>query len=245
MEIYNLITVYGEKFIPVFIRVAVMLSFIPFIGAQQTPVMIRAAITLALTMMLLPVVKVDMVNPVKTVFEAFFIGAAMGLSVRIVMGSIEMAAQWISIESGMTAAAVFNPLFSETLGPLSLFYTFASMALFFEFDVHYYLIEGIVRSFDITSINYNSVFSSVISLNALFFQLAFKIAAPVLLVQTLAYIAMGFLSKAMPQTNIFFISFPLIITLSLLFIFLALPASISVIAKAFLNVKDTIMVITR
>ncbi|MBF0559918.1 MAG: flagellar biosynthetic protein FliR, partial [Nitrospirae bacterium] len=102
-----------------------------------------------------------------------------------------------------------------------------------------------VRSFDIAAINYKTVFSSVISLNALFFPLAFKIAAPVMLVQALAYIAMGFLSKAMPQTNIFFVSFPLIITLSLLFIVLAMPVSITVISKAFLNVKDTIMIITR
>ncbi|MGD0283100.1 MAG: flagellar biosynthetic protein FliR [Dissulfurispiraceae bacterium] len=245
MELFNLITVYADKFIPIFIRVAVMLAFIPYIGAQQTPVMIRAGIALALTLMLLPVVKVDMGNPVRAVFEAFFIGAAMGLTLRIIMGAVEMAAQWISIESGMTAAAVFNPLFSETLGPLSVFYTLATMLLFFMFDVHYYLIEGIVRSFDINVINYKGVLSSVLKLNALFFAMAFKIAAPVMLVQTLTYLAMGFLSKAMPQTNIFFISFPVVITLSLIFIVLSLPVSIMVISKAFMNVKDTIMVIAR
>lgn len=245
MELLNLINIYGEKFVPVFIRVAVMIAFIPFIGAQQTPVMIRAALALALTMMLLPVVNVDMTDPVRAVFEAFFIGAAIGLIIRIITGAIEMAAQWISIESGMTAAAVFNPLFSETLGPLSVFYSLASMVLFFLFDAHFYVIEGLVRSFDITSVHYKSIFGSVIKMNVFFFPLAFKIAAPILLVQTLTYIALGFLSRAMPQTNIFFVSFPLIITLSLIFIILALPASITVIAKGFMNVKDAIMVITR
>jgi len=222
-----------------------MIAFIPFIGAQQTPIMIRAALALALTMMLLPVVNVDVNNPVRAVFEAFFVGAAMGAIIRIITGAIEMAAQWISIESGMTAAAVFNPLFAETLGPLSVFYSLTSMALLFLFDVHYYVIEGLVRSFDITSVHYSSVFGSVIKMNAYFFPLAFKIAAPVLLVQTLAYMAMGFLSKAMPQTNIFFISFPLILTLSLIFVILALPASFTVISKGFMNVKDAIMMITR
>jgi flagellar biosynthetic protein FliR len=245
MELYNLINIYADKFIPIFIRVAVLLTFIPFIGAQQTPVMIRAGLALALTLMLLPVVKVDMNNPEKAIFEAFFVGTAMGLTARIILGAIDMAAQWISVEMGLTVAAVFNPLFQETLGPVSLFYTMFSMTLFFLFDVHYYFIEGIVRSFDISGINYNGVFSSVIKLNAFFFPLAFKIAAPVLVVQVLTNLAMGFLSKAIPQANIFFISMPLLIVLGLVFIVLSLPVSIMVIEKAFVSMKDTITVITR
>jgi flagellar biosynthetic protein FliR len=145
----------------------------------------------------------------------------------------------------LTMAAVFNPQFGETLGGVSLFYAMLSMTLFFMFDVHYYMIEGLVRSFDITNINYGRVFSSVIKLNALFFPLAFKIAAPVLIVQVLANLAMGFLSKAIPQANIFIVSFPLLITLGLIFLVLSMPVSTTVIAKAFMNVKDTIMVLTR
>ena len=102
-----------------------------------------------------------------------------------------------------------------------------------------------MRSFDITSLNYNGVFSSVMKLNAFFFPLAFKIAAPVLVVQVLTNLAMGFISKAIPQANIFFISMPLLIVLGLIFIVLSLPVSISVIEKAFMSMKDTIIVITR
>jgi flagellar biosynthetic protein FliR len=111
--------------------------------------------------------------------------------------------------------------------------------------MHLYFIEGIVRSFDITNIHYNSVFSSVIKLNAFFFPLAFKVAAPVLVVQVLTNLAMGFVSKAIPQANIFFIAMPLLIALGLIFIILSMPVSLAVIEKAFINMKDTIMMITR
>lgn len=245
MELYNLINTYTDQFIPIFIRIAVMLSFIPFIGGQQTPVMIRAALSIALTLMLLPIVKVDFSDPARALFEAFFVGFAMGLTIRIILGAIEMSAQWLSLAMGLSMAAVFNPAFGETLSPLSLFYTMMSMALFFMFDVHFYLIEGIVRSFDITSLHYNGVFSSVMKLNAFFFPMAFKIAAPVLIVQLLVNLGMGFLSKAIPQANIFFISFPLLITLGIIFIILSMPLSIMIISKGFMNVKDTLMVITR
>lgn len=245
MELYNLINIYSEKFIPVFIRVAVILSFIPFIGARMTPIMVRAGLAIALTLLLLPVVNVKTESPVKAVFEAFFIGSAIGLTARIILGAVETAAQWMSIEMGIGVAAVFNPMFGEQLGPLSLFYTFISMGLFFVLDMHHYFIEGIVRSFDISSIQYRGIFDSIMKLNSILFPLAFKIAAPVILVQVLINLAMGFLSRALPQANIFFISFPLLITSGIIFMALSLPLVLMVVSKAFMNVKDAIMVFTR
>lgn len=245
MELYNLINTYSEKFIPIFIRVAVILSFIPFIGARMTPVMVRLGFAVALTLLLLPVVNVRTDNIVRSVFEAFFIGSAIGLTARIILGAVEMAAQWMSIEMGLGVAAVFNPQFGEVLGPLSLFYSLLSMGLFFVLDMHHYFIEGIVRSFDVGSVQYKGIFASIIKLNSILFPLAFKIAAPVMLVQVLINLAMGFLSRVLPQANIFFISFPLLIAGGIIFMALSLPFVLIVVSKAFINVKDAIMVFTR
>ena len=245
MELYNLVNAYSEKFIPIFIRVAVILSFIPFIGSRMTPVVVKAGLALALTLFLLPIVNVRMDNPVRAVFEAFFIGTAIGLAIQIVLGAVETAAQWISIEMGFGMAAVFNPQFGETLGPLSLFYSYLSMGLFFILDMHYYFIEGIIRSFDIENIRYDGIFKSILRLNSVLFPLAFKIAAPIVLVQILVNLGMGFLSRAMPQANIFFISAPLLIFLGFIFMSMSLPFVIIVISKSFLNVRDAIMVFTR
>ena len=245
MELYNLINTYSEKFIPIFIRVAVIFFFIPFIGARMTPMLVKIGFALALTLLLLPIVQVESENPVKAVFEAVFIGSAVGLVVRIILGAVETAAQWINIEMGFGAAAIFNPLFGEQLGPLSLFYTFLSMGIFFMLDVHHYFIEGIVRSFDMGEIRYKGIFDSIIKLNGVLFPLAFKIAAPILLVQVMINIAMGFISRALPQANIFFISMPLLIFAGVVFVVLSLPLTFMIISKAFTHVKDAIMVFTK
>jgi flagellar biosynthetic protein FliR len=245
MELYNLINTYSEKFIPIFIRVAVILSFIPFIGARMTPIMVKAGIAIALTLLLLPVVDVKIDNPVKAVFEAFFLGVAIGMTARIILGAIEMAAQWMSIQMGLGVAGVFNPQFGEVLGPLSLFYTILAMGIFFILDIHHYFIEGIVLSFAVSEVYYSGIFDSIIKLNSLLFPLAFKIAAPVIFVQVLIHLAMGFLSKVLPQANIFFVSFPLLIFGGIIFMALSLPIVFTVISKAFINVKDAIMVFTR
>jgi flagellar biosynthetic protein FliR len=244
MELYNLINTYSEKFIPVFVRISVMFFFIPFIGARMTPMIVKAGFAIAFTLLLLPVVRVETANPVKAFFEAAFIGMATGLVIRIILGAIEMAAQWINIEMGFGAAAIFNPMFGEQLGPISLFYVFLAMGMFFILDIHHYFIEGIARSFDMGAVQYKGIFESIIKLSSVMFPLAFKIAAPVLLVQVLINVAMGFLSRAIPQANIFFISFPLLIAGGIIFTAISLPLVMMLISKAFINVKDAIMIFT-
>lgn len=245
MELYTLITLYAERIIPIFIRIATMLSFIPFIGGRTTPLLARSGIALALTFLLLPVVEVRTGDPVRAVFEAVFVGVAMGLAARIILAAVEMAGQWISLQMGLSIAAVFNPQFGEVLSPLSLFYSLAAMALFFALDLHYYFIEGIVRSFDLTAVRYDGAFATLMKLNALLFPLAFKIAAPIILVQLLVNLGVGFLSRALPQANIFFVSMPLIIVVGLLFIALSMPLMLMVISKGFMHVKDALAALTR
>ncbi len=245
MEFYNLVTTYSDKFIPIFIRVMVMLAFIPFIGATSTPIIVRTGLGLALTLLLVPIVNVNFDNPLKAIFEAFFVGSALGLMVKLVLSAIEAAGQWMSISMGISMAAVFNPQFGEELGPLSLFYSLMGMGLFFILDIHHFFIEAIVRSFDVTSVNYQGIFSAVLKLNSLFFPLAFKIAAPIFLVQVLVNLSMGFLSRAMPQANIFFVSFPLLIGAGIMFMVVTLGLTFMIMAKSFLHMKDAMMILVR
>jgi flagellar biosynthesis protein FliR len=245
MEFYAIANIYAEKFVPIFTRVMVMVSFIPFISTTYTPVAVRASLALGITLLLMPVVTVNQSEPLVGMFEAFFMGAALGLMVRIVLGAIETAAQWMSVAMGLGVASVFNPQFGETLGPLSLFYSLMGMGLFFVLDIHHYFIEAIVRSFDVTSLQYTGVFEAIMKLNAIFFPLAFKIAAPIFLVQVLINLSMGFLSRAMPQANIFFVSFPLLIGAGIIFMALSLGYVFMVMTKSFVHIKDAAMYLVR
>lgn len=245
MEIYNIILSYSDNFIPVFIRISVMMLFIPFIGARMTPVIVRVGIALALTLLVLPVVKINSENLLISVFEGFFIGLSMGLSVRIIISAVEMAAQWMNIQLGLGMATIFNPLVGDALGPLTFFYTLLAMVVFFLLDMHHYFIEGIIRSFEITSVKYSSIFHGILEYSKIMFPLALKITAPVLLVQLIINIAMGFVSKVMPQANIFIVALPLNIFSGLFFIILSIPIMLAVLARYFINAREALQAITR
>ncbi|MCK7505598.1 MAG: hypothetical protein MZV70_17000 [Desulfobacterales bacterium] len=88
MELIDLVNIYAGKFVPVFIGVAVILFLFPLSGgAARRPFLLRTGISLALTLLLLPVVEVKTADPLKAVFEAFFIGAAIGLMARTILGA--------------------------------------------------------------------------------------------------------------------------------------------------------------
>ncbi|RMG60631.1 MAG: type III secretion protein [Deltaproteobacteria bacterium] len=240
MELYALIQSYTEKFIPVFVRTSVILFLIPYLGSRVVPLVARAGLALALTLFSLPLVPAPRGDLLLVTAESLFVGAAMGLIVRILIGAVETAAHWIGLEVGLGIASVFNPQFGEALSPLSLFYSLSGMALFFILNVHVFFVEAIVRSFSISSLHFRNIFDGVVGFSTLLFPLALKIAVPVMLVQVLVNVSLGFFAKVMPQANVFFVGFPLLIFVGIVFVILSFPLVTSVVTGSFINVKDLI-----
>ncbi|MCE5311920.1 MAG: flagellar biosynthetic protein FliR [Nitrospiraceae bacterium] len=245
MELYNLINIYSERFVPVFIRVAILFTFIPFIGGKSVPMIAKIGLMLAFTLLFMPVVNIDAKNQVRAVLDAVFIGFALGLCYRLIASVMEMAAQWISLQMGFGIAGVFNPQFGEVLGPVSLLYSLITLVLFFMLDIHHYFIEAIALSFTSSQLAYNNIFEAVVKFSSMIFPLALKIAVPVILIQALINIGMGFLSRAMPQANIFFISFPVLIFIGLLVMAISMPITITIFSNSFMHFKDAIRVFLR
>lgn len=65
------------------------------------------------------------------------------------------------------------------------------------------------------------------------FVLALRLVAPVLLLLFFVYVALGLVSRAVPQIQVFFVSFPLTVGLGLLTFALALPAYMSLVHDGF------------
>jgi flagellar biosynthetic protein FliR len=63
----------------------------------------------------------------------------------------------------------------------------------------------------------------VVSAGSKVFIIALKISAPVLVGMLIVNIMMGFLYKAAPQVNIFFVSFPVLLALGFLIILMSMP----------------------
>lgn len=243
MNYLDLLTSQIYKFIPVFIRISIILFFIPYIGSRTVPLAFRFFFAISLSLAIMPYVPQREENFLLSLFDAVVFGLAMGFMIRVIIGAVETASQWMSMQIGFTVANVFNPQFGELMGPLTVFYEMFMIALFFSLDLHLSLIEIIVKTFEIPS--RLSFAGNIINFSYLLFPLALKLSAPVLLVQVLMNLGLGFLSRIMPQANVFFVGFPLLLATGIAVMWLSIPIFTMVISKAFINFKDALSALLR
>ncbi|WP_460176790.1 flagellar biosynthetic protein FliR [Thermodesulfovibrio hydrogeniphilus] len=243
MNYLEALTTNFYSFIPVFIRVSIILFFLPYLGSKTVPLTFRFFFALAVSLAILDYVPKREENFLLSLFDALLFGIAVGLMVRIVISAVEMASQWMSFQIGFLVANVFNPQFEEIMGPLTIFYEMFTIALFFSLDLHLSLIELMVKSFEFP---FKSSFAgNIIEFSYIMFPFALKLAAPVLLVQVLMNIGLGFLSRIMPQANVFFVGFPLLLATGIAVLWLSTPIFTMVLAKLLLKLKDALFALLR
>lgn len=238
MNYLELLTDNFYQFIPVFIRVSIILFFLPYIGSKTVPIIFRFFFALSLSFAIMPFLSGKEENFLLSLFNAVVFGLTIGLMIRIIVAAVEIASHWMSLQVGFAVANVFNPQFGELMGPLTVFYEMFTIALFFSLDLHLSLVELMIRSFYFPT--KFSFAGNIMEFSYLMFPLALKLAAPVLLVQVLMNVGLGFLSRIMPQANVFFVGFPLLLATGIAIMWLSIPIFTMVLSKAFINLKDAL-----
>jgi flagellar biosynthetic protein FliR len=147
-----------------------------------------------------------------------------------------MAGQVMSNAMGLSVATAFDPEFGQSDEISRLFGIIATL-LFLAMDAHHELIYMIVRSFDIAppagDLNVEGLIQEGINIGGRSFTFALKLCAPVVVGMLVAHLMLGFIYKAAPQINIFFVSFPILIYAGLAILLLGLPLFLKVVGGYF------------
>jgi flagellar biosynthetic protein FliR len=106
-------------------------------------------------------------------------------------------------------------------------YQMVAVTLLFATNGHLFLVSGFRASYDVVPLHAGSLgalTTTVLSNVGVFFVSALQIAAPVMVVLFLTDLAIGLVSRAVPSLNVFAMSFPIkiLMTLSLASVALAL-----------------------
>lgn len=238
----DVLSVYVPRFLLVLLRSSVFFAFLPILGSSSLPGRFRIGLAIAIAALLTPVVDFHAAgNDVAViVLREVVLGMALGLSVRFVFYGIEIAGQMMSDSMGMSIATVFNPEIGQTT-EISHFLAIMATLLFLSTDAHHDLIAIFVRSYDVLPAGASDVGALVreaISLVSRIFVIAVKMAAPVVIGMVTLNVMLGFLVKATPQINIFFISFPLFIGIGFLILLIAIPVYIAAFGGSFGEIRS-------
>lgn len=153
-------------------------------------------------------------------------GLALGFLGVLLFATFSFAGGLIDLVSGYSVAQLFDPGNNAPVSIFGQFYGVLATTLLFAIDGHLLLVRGFLTSFTAAPLTHLSTETLAKLLTgdiALFFVSALEIAAPLLAALFLAEAALGLLSRAAPQMNVFQLGLPIKILVTLTLAGLALP----------------------
>ena len=236
--IMNITAHYLPVFLLVLLRTGLAVAFLPFFSSKMFLGYFKIGFAVALAAVITPVVNFPLPPRPEiavAVIREVVLGAALGFAGQLVFFGIEMAAQLINMSMGLSLATVFDPQMGETT-ELSTFFTMLSMLLFLAVNAHHEVIYIFVKSFEWLppgGAHIAKVATAVIAMGEKMFVLAVRLSAPIVIAMLAVNLLLGFLYKAAPLLNVFFIGYPVYIMLGFVLILLGLPAFMEVTKSSF------------
>jgi len=239
------LTTYLPNFLFILLRAGIVLSLVPFFSSELFPPMFRIGMAVAISLVLTPVVEFHVATPEIpiVVFREILFGMAFGLAARFVFYAVDMAGQLMSNASGLSIATAFNPEIGQS-SELSRIFGIIAMLIFLAMDIHHDVIYVFVKSYEWlpagSALSAGSLVTLTVSFVTKMFIIALKISAPVVISMLIANVVLGFVYKAAPQINIFFLATPVYIFLGFLIMMISIPAFAYVAGGLFSSTKDEI-----
>ncbi|MBV9859262.1 MAG: flagellar type III secretion system protein FliR [Alphaproteobacteria bacterium] len=212
----------GQVFAPllVFVRLGTMLMLLPGFGEVYVPQRYRLLLGLLLALMVAPVLApalpklpADPAALTALLFAEIVIGAFLGSIARFLLFALDTAGTIISMQLGLSAAQVFNPMMAQQTTLPGAFLMAAGAMVVFATDAHHLMLRAAVDSYAVFAAGqlppWGELSDAIAHGAASSFRLGVELAAPFLVVGTVFFAAIGVLSKLVPQLHIFFVAMPL------------------------------------
>lgn len=239
----------------IFLRISLLMMLLPVLGHKMVPATVKAGFVGLLTLLLypvvskhVPVIEADVVRFSFLAIQEMILAAALGLLAQLVFTAAQFAGQMMSMQMGMAMANIFDPATSSQSAIIAQFVGILAILMWLASGAHHMFILTLIDSFSILPPGSSWSFhgwAAITDAAAAMFVLSIKLMAPVLLLLFFVYVALGLIARAVPQIQVFFVSFPLSVGLGLLILGLSLPAFMSLMHDGFVNLGETLPMFLR
>ncbi len=231
-------------FLLVLLRCSTLMATLPFFGSPNIPPLAKAGLSLALAILLTPVVPVR-AEQFPTTAPGFAllaagemaIGAIFGLAVRLLLTAVQIMGQLVGYQMGFAVANVIDPIGGGQVSVLAQFAFLMSLLTLFAVDAHHWFFRALADSFRLVPPGRftlgRGTFQQMVAISGQMFSLAVRLGAPVIGALLFTQVVMGILAKTVPQMNILMVGFPITITVGLVFLALSLTYMLPALARLF------------
>src|SRR5438552_13738473 len=202
----------APSFALVLCRVAGFMIFAPLLGSAKIPRRVKALLAIALAFFLAQGVSMPQNLPQTVWSAALGIGGELsfGLAIGMILSFTFIAAQWagemIGQQMGLNLSEVFDPTFGQAGSIIGDAYFMLTFVAFLAARGHIALIRGLKSSFTslplLSVVLDRSLFDLLGGLLMSATTLAIQLAGPVLVTMVVVDLALGTISKTIPQFNV-------------------------------------------
>jgi flagellar biosynthesis protein FliR len=231
----------------IFSRIGAAMMLLPGFGEVYVPQRFRLLLALVMAALLTPVLGPDLpALPDSPARLAVIIGGEVAIGVfigtvaRLLVAALETAGMVISLQTGLSAAAMFNPLGESQQTTLpSAFLGMLGVVVIFLTDMHHLLLRAAVDSYGLFTPGafppVGDLTDTIARITAGSFRLALELSAPFIVMGLVFFVALGLVARMVPQIQVLFIAQPLQIVGGLLVFAVVMAAGMRWFVDEFLR----------
>ncbi|CAN7162673.1 flagellar biosynthetic protein FliR [Pseudoduganella sp. LjRoot289] len=226
-------------------RILGLISAAPVFGNRSVPTTVKMALGVLLAMIIAPTVPaIPAADPMSyagllILAQEMLIGLAMGFTIRVVFAAVEMAGEISSLTMGLGFATFFDPNTQGRSSAISQFLALIATLAFLSVNGHLVLLSALAESFSTLPVSGLPVsgggFKHVADWGARIFSAGMQLALPIVAALLITNVALGILTRAAPQLNLFGIGFPITLGIGFLVIVMTLPYMGTPLQRLFLQ----------
>lgn len=226
-------------------RILALVATAPVFANVALPRRVRLGLGIAIAVALAPALPAPpAISPgsgigLAVLAQQVLIGVAMGFVMRIVFAAIDVAGELIGLQMGLSFAVFYNPQSNSQSAAVAQFLGLLATLVFLSLNGHLMLLSLLAKSFVLMPISTTPFaafgFEMLARWGATLFAAGVLLCLPLVAALLITNIALGVITRAAPQLNIFAVGFPVTMVMGFGVLLLTLPYMTPIFERFFEN----------
>lgn len=184
------------------------------------------------------------------IIKELFVGFTLGFIASLFFYALQMAGGFIDLQMGFAFANIIDPQTGFSAPVMGNFKYMLGLLFLIATGGHHLLLRGILNSFFLIPLpalipyQNGNIAEAVLDVFIHTFIISVQIAAPLVVSLFLMDVALGFITRTVPQLNIFVVGFPLKILASFAFLLILMPGFFFALKLLFSDLFQTLSAFT-
>ncbi len=216
------------------LRVGVMLASLPAPFGSGSPMQIRVALGLFITLTICaphfadaPIIELEPVTLGRAALGELLVGSVIGLTVRVTLAAAEVAGNIAGMSMGQGFAASVDPTFGENMLPIGRLLSALMVLIFLSLKGHHVTFAALAWSLDALPVGDalgHVVHAGTMEVGVELMARGLRIASPIVAAMFIVQLGMGLIARSAPRVQIFSLTFAITSAVGGLVLFAAMPS---------------------